>query len=160
MDKLHIVYVDDQREVLSALEKDLELFESHISVEECESADEALEVINEIDKNGDQLVAIICDHVMPGKTGVDFLAEINKDDRFIHTKKILLTGQATHQDTIKAINEAGIDKYFEKPWASVDLIITLKIMITEFLFEKGINHIHYAELLHQETLLQLIRKDV
>ncbi len=159
MDKLHIIYVDDQREVLSALEKDLVFFEKYISIEECESADEALDVINEIYKNGDLLVAIVCDHVMPEKTGVDFLSDINKDDRFTHTKKILLTGQATHQDTIKAINEAGIEKYFEKPWSSEDLINTLKKMITEFIIKKGLDHLKYSEILHQETLFQLLSNE-
>jgi two-component system chemotaxis response regulator CheY len=35
---------------------------------------------------------------------------------FKETRKILLTGQANHADTIRAVNEAHIDNYFEKPW--------------------------------------------
>jgi two-component system chemotaxis response regulator CheY len=87
MDKLNIIYVDDQREVLSTLSKDLEVFEKYFSVEECESADEALELVNELDASGGLIALIISDHIMPGKSGVDFLIEINNDGRFGQTKK-------------------------------------------------------------------------
>ncbi len=63
------------------------------------------------------ITVIVSDHVMPGKTGVELLTDVFHDSRFPNTKKILLTGQATHTDTINAIN-AGIDRYFEKPWQS------------------------------------------
>ncbi len=61
------------------------------------------------------IALIISDHVMPGKTGVELLTDVSKDGRFGFTRKVLLTGQATHTDTINAINSAGIDRYFEKP---------------------------------------------
>ena len=64
MDNLNIIYVDDQREVLSTLSKDLQVFEKLLSVEECESADEAFDLINEIDKAGDHLAIIISDYII------------------------------------------------------------------------------------------------
>ncbi len=153
MDKLNIIYVDDQREVLSALSKDLSIFEKHVNIEECESADEAMELIDEIDSNGDLVAVIISDHIMPGVSGVEFLTQINKDERFANTKKMLLTGQATHQDTIMAINNAKIEKYIEKPWKPEALVSSVKILLTEFILKLGIEYNEYMPVLDQTTLL-------
>jgi len=87
MDKLNIIYVDDQREILSTLSKELQCFEKYVNVEECESAAEALELINEIDCAGNLVAVIISDHIMPGKNGVEFLTEIHKDGRLVRPKK-------------------------------------------------------------------------
>ncbi len=157
MEKLHIIYLDDQREVLAALEKELEVFESYFSLEECESADEALDLFNEIDGRGDMVAVVISDHVMPGKSGVEFLSEINNDGRFAKTKKVLLTGQATQQDTIKAINQAGINNYFEKPWNSEQIISTLKVLITEFIMESGIEYNDFMPILDSETVFKYLK---
>ncbi len=110
MEKLTIVYVDDQREVLSTLSTDLEIFSEYVNLEECESAIEALEIIEEIDDEGDMLAIVISDHIMPEMSGVEFLSKVHQDTRFPLTKKILLTGQATHEDTINAINNAKIQR--------------------------------------------------
>ena len=157
MDKLNIIYVDDQREVLSTLSKDLEVFEKYFNVEECESADEAFELINELDSKGDFISVIISDHIMPGKSGVEFLTTINNDSRFKLTKKMLLTGQATHQDTITAINQANIEKYIEKPWKSEELVESVKILITRFIMNAGIGYEKYTPILHQPTLLNILQ---
>lgn len=160
MDKLNIIYVDDQREVLSTLSKDLQVFEKYCAVEECESADEALELVNELDTSGDKLAVLISDHIMPGKNGVEFLTEINHDGRFPITKKMLLTGQATHQDTITAINQAGIDKYVEKPWSSEKLIHSVKVLLTRYIFDAGIDYEPYMPILDQPTMLGYLQNKV
>jgi|SRR5690554_1492168 len=158
MDTLFIIYIDDQREVLSTLEKDLELFEEFVTIEECESAIEAHKLINEIDSKGGMIAVIISDHVMPRKSGIEFLSDINSDARFVKTKKILLTGQATHKDIIDAINKAHIEKYIEKPWNSNDLIEAVKILLTEYILSVGIDYSKYSKILHQPTLLNKLHK--
>ncbi len=160
MDKLFIVYVDDQREVLSTLSKDLKAFESHVSVEACESASEALEVIDDIESDGDFLAVLISDHIMPGKTGVEFLIEVNNDGRFGLTKKMMLTGQATHQDTITAINQANIEKYLEKPWKSSEIVESVKVLLTQYILDTGIDYEKYMPILDQTTLLNGLKKRV
>ncbi|MCA2491719.1 MULTISPECIES: response regulator, partial [Vibrio] len=99
MEKLNLICVDDQREVLSAVLQDLEPLNKWLNIEDCESADEVLELMDELDADGEMIALIISDHVMPGKTGVELLTEISKDSRFVRTRKVLLTGQATHTDT-------------------------------------------------------------
>ena len=45
----------------------------------CESAAEADEVLDLMDKHAEEPALIICDHVMPGRNGIDFLIEFRKE---------------------------------------------------------------------------------
>ncbi len=158
MDQIFIICVDDQSEVLNALENDLSLFDEEFNVEVCDSADEALELIDEVDQNGDHVALIISDQVMPKVSGVEFLSKVTQDGRFETTQKMLLTGQATHQDTIEAINLGGIAQYLEKPWQKDNLIEMTKRLLTRYIMEKGIDHQQYQHLLDQEVILASMRK--
>lgn len=157
MEKLYIICVEDQREVLNTISSQLEVFEQYAILEECESAAEAEDLIEEIDAKGDYVAIVVSDHVMPGKSGVELLTTLHDDSRFEDTKKILLTGQATHMDTIKAINMAGIDYYIEKPWKADDLIKKVSNLLTDFIIKKGIPFEDMAEVLDKEKLFQLLK---
>ncbi len=157
MEKLNLICVDDQREVLSAVLQDLAPLSAWLNIEDCESADEALELMDEFDAEGEHIALIISDHVMPGKTGVELLTEISQDDRFLMTKKILLTGQATHQDTITAINLARIESYFEKPWEAEVLRERARTLVTEYIFDKGLDYSDYQGELDQNVVLARLR---
>ncbi|WGV99118.1 response regulator [Vibrio sp. YMD68] len=157
MEKLNLICVDDQREVLSAVLQDLEPLTHWLNIEDCESADEVLELMDELDADGEMVAVLISDHVMPGKTGVELLTEVSLDSRFRHTKKILLTGQATQSDTIEAINVAGINHYFEKPWASDVLISTIRTLVTQYIFEQGLDYTQYQSELDQQVVFSHLR---
>jgi len=158
MENIYIICIEDQREVLNTIASDLSIFEDKFVIETCESAGEAEEVLEEIDAEGDYAGVLVSDHVMPGKSGVDFLIEVNHDHRFKLTKKLLLTGLATHEDTINAINNADIDRFIEKPWDSDRLIQYVKILLTEFIFDKGINYKNYIDLLDQPTVYKRLKQ--
>lgn len=158
MDKLYIICVDDQREVLNALMDDLKVFKPQIKMEACESAAEAFELIEEIDSRADHIAVVISDHVMPGETGVDLLARIKEDGRFRHTQKILLTGLATHQDTIRAINSGGIDHYFEKPWKVEKLRDVVKKLLTRYVLTVGLEYSALMPQMDQQELLDYLHR--
>jgi two-component system, chemotaxis family, chemotaxis protein CheY len=158
MENINIIVVEDQREVLHAITKDLTTLEDILSVEECESANEALELMKAIEAGGDHVALIISDHVMPEKSGVDFLAEVHHDQRFRGTKKILLTGLATHSDTINAINKAAIDRYISKPWKGDELLGTVKTLLTEYIMEKGLAYETCLEWLDKDVVFEKLRK--
>ncbi|UXI00279.1 response regulator [Photobacterium sp. TY1-4] len=157
MEKLNIICVDDQREVLSAVLKDLAPLNDYFQVEDCESADEALELMDELDAEGEHIAVVISDHVMPGMTGVELLSRVSQDQRFTQTKKVLLTGQATHQDTIEAINRARIESYFEKPWTAEALLTTVRSLITEYIFDSGLDYQAWADVLDNSVVLRRLR---
>ncbi|MCG7497669.1 response regulator [Vibrio sp. Of7-15] len=157
MEKINIICVDDQREVLSAVVQDLSPLKAYFNIEDCESAAEALELMDELDAEGEFIGLVISDHVMPGKTGVELLTEISVDSRFVATKKVLLTGQATHQDTIAAINGARVESYFEKPWQAEQLVLRCQSLLTEFIFDQGLEYQQYQSVLDQRIVLQRLR---
>ena len=158
MGNISIIVVEDQREVLHAISRDLTVLEDFLSVEECESAVEAFELVSSIEAAGDFVALIISDHVMPGQRGVDFLAGIQRDERFKGTKKILLTGLATHGDTINAINKAAIDCYISKPWKSNELLDIVKSLVTTYILEKGIPYERHLPWMDKEVLFEKLRK--
>ena len=157
MPELNIICVDDQRDVLAALRKDLAVFEEAFELIDGESAADASEVMDEIDAAGGYVALLICDHVMPEKTGVDFLTEVHHDLRFIHTRKLLLTGLATHEDTIEAINQADIDYYVEKPWNPDRLVAAVKTLVTTFILRAGLAYQALLPHLDQHVLYKELR---
>lgn len=157
MEKLNIICVDDQREVLSAILQDLQPLTSWLNIEDCESAYEVLDLMDEFDEQGEHIALLMSDHMMPGKTGVELLTEVAADSRFKKTKKILLTGQATHTDTINAINTAGVNRYFEKPWNAKELVDCVRTLVTEFIFEVGLDYKDYHNELDQKIVLAKLR---
>ena len=158
MEKIFILCIEDQREVLNAILQDLEPMEPTFFLEGCESAEEAEELLEEIDAHGDFAGLLVCDHVMPDKSGVDFMIEVNRDSRFVHTKKLLLTGLATHQDTINAINNADIDRYIEKPWTAEQLVQIAKQLLTLFILDKGLPYEKFLSQLDTKILFEHIRR--
>lgn len=157
MEKLYVLCVDDQREVLSSVVRDLTSLKDWTVVEECESAEEAQSLVDELASEGRPLALVICDHIMPGENGVDFLARLTEDARFPHVKKILLTGQATQQDTIAAINRAKIDNYFEKPWETGPLLASARRLLSEYLFDTGLYTKEYQSVVASGVLLERLR---
>lgn len=160
MGKPAIICVDDQRDVLATVRRDLQPFEKRFELIDTESSDEAREIIDELDNDGDLIALIICDHIMPGETGIDFLVDLNKDSRFEGIPKLLLTGLATHDDTIRAINQADIDHYIQKPWTTETLVEAVKKLITERILNSGMDYQDYLDLLDDKLLFKLLAKRV
>lgn len=158
MKKLNILCVDDQREVLAAIKKDLEIFNPAFTIIDCESAAEADEIMNELHASGELAAVIICDHIMPGENGIDFLTRINSDQRFLHTKKFILTGLANHNDTIQAINEAEINAYLEKPWIQEEFISIVKKLLSRFVVESDIDYQDLMPFIDEITLNRELKR--
>ena len=69
--------------------------------------------------DNDPIAVVITDQRMPGMTGVELLREIY--DRYPDTVRIILTGFADSEATIKAINDGHIYGYINKPWEPNEL---------------------------------------
>lgn len=156
--RARIICIDDQRDVLAALEKDMEFFSPCFHMIYCEDTDEAMEEIEALYAKQANIPLIICDHIMPGQNGIDFLADLNRDIRFKKIFKIMLTGLATHEDTIEAINRARIDYYIEKPWDPDALRDVVKKMLTLFIVREGLDYNSYGKFIDPPTLYQALRE--
>lgn len=157
METINIICVDDQQEVLDSVMRDLRPLTPHVRLEEASSVEDCMELINQIDDDGDHVAIIISDQVMPGGNGTDLLGQITADRRFSKTRKVLLTGQATHADTINAINDGHIDNYIEKPWQQERLLTIVKKLLTLYILDAGLDHTEYMAVLDNETLFKKLR---
>jgi PAS domain S-box-containing protein len=73
----------------------------------------------QIMEDNEPIAVVITDQRMPGMTGVELLKEIY--ERFPETVRIILTGFADSEATIKAINDGHIYGYVNKPWEPDEL---------------------------------------
>ncbi|MCH5285656.1 MAG: response regulator [Akkermansiaceae bacterium] len=152
MEKINIICVDDQQEVLDSVMRDLRVLSPLVRLEEASGTADCLRLLDQIDADGDLVAVVISDQVMPGESGTDLLAKIATDKRFTKTRKVLLTGQATHADTINAINEGQVDNYVEKPWVPEKLLTTVKRLLTLYILESGLDYKPYMSILDNTTL--------
>ncbi|MBF0573165.1 MAG: diguanylate cyclase [Desulfamplus sp.] len=120
-----ILFVDDENTVLNSLRTLLhQRFEGKIMIEIAESGEEALEIIDEIIDDGLELQALVADYIMPGMKGDELL--VNVHERFPEVRKILLTGQSDLAGVKRAINDASLYRFIEKPWRDDDLLLTVQ----------------------------------
>ena len=157
MEKINIICVDDDREILEAVNRDLSFFSEMFTIEECQSAEQCEQLLETFDAQQEYVALIISGHFLPIKSGVALLTEVATDSRFIGTKKILLTGHATQADTIKAINSAKVDGFLAKTWDSDELIQMVKELLTQFILEKGIDYEPFIKKLDAPTLYRLLK---
>jgi diguanylate cyclase (GGDEF)-like protein len=131
----HIVCVDDEEGVLTALRQQLGArFGDECEIAAAQSADDALELIDVLDKEGEQVACVIADQIMPGKKGVELLEEVHR--RHPRAIKILLTGQAGLDAVVYAINNAGLHRYISKPWDEPDLRMTVENLLAKWRLEQ------------------------
>lgn len=157
--KIYILVVEDELEVMEAIVQDLEKFEALFPVEAANNAKEAEEVIEEIFTQNDKLGLILCDHVLPGKNGVDLLIELQKSPQTVSTKKVLITGQADHDDTIHAVNKADLNHYIAKPWSQKQLEKVVIDELTDYVIEHEKNLLPFMQILDADRLSDEIRKN-
>ena len=147
MSKIYIVLVEDEVEVLDVIVKDLNNFETVFPIETARSVAEAKQVVSNIFKNHDKIGLFLCDHIMPGENGVDYLVELQNDSSTVKSKKVLITGQAGLEATIKAINEAGLNHYISKPWKKEELQRVVKENLTNFVIDNEKDLLKYMAVL-------------
>ena len=113
-----ILVVDDEEMVLTALRSFLQL-ETSYNILTNTSPERALETVRER-----AIDVIVADFMMPAMDGIEFLRSCREIRP--HTSRILLTGYADVQNAIRAINEAGLYYYLEKPWDNDRLRLVIR----------------------------------
>ncbi|HZB44906.1 MAG TPA: FAD-dependent oxidoreductase [Pyrinomonadaceae bacterium] len=110
-----ILTVDDDREVLHAVERDLRRkYGARYRVLKADSGRTALENLRELKVRGDAVALFLVDQRMPGMSGVEFIKQAGA--LFPEAKRALLTAYADTTAAIQAINEANVNHYLLKPW--------------------------------------------
>jgi response regulator RpfG family c-di-GMP phosphodiesterase len=125
MAKPIILCVDDEAVILTSLKRQLkQAFEDTYTYETAENADEALEILDEIEEDEASVLVVVSDWLMPGMKGDEFLIQVHK--KFPKVVKIMLTGQADKSAVKRAIEEAELHQLFAKPWDGRELIESIK----------------------------------
>lgn len=120
-----VLIVDDEENILASLKRILRRLKCEALT--ATSGLEGLEILK-----SHKVDLVISDMRMPQMDGATFLAEVAK--HYPKTKRMVLTGFADMESTIKAINEGNVHNYMHKPWADDELKMTIK----EFLEEQSI----------------------
>jgi CheY-like chemotaxis protein len=125
MSKAVILCVDDERMVLDSLRAQLSSsFGNNYVYEAAEDAEEALDLIQELNEDDVSIVVIISDWLMPGMKGDELLIRIH--ELFPKVVKIMLTGQADEEAVNRAKEFANLHSCLSKPWSEAELLQTIK----------------------------------
>ena len=117
MAKPAILAVDDDPDVLRAVERDLRRrYAKDYRVVRADAGAAALAPLRELRLRGEAVALIVTDQRMPRMGGVEFLEGAVGPDLFPDAKRILLTAYADTDAAIRAINRARVDHYLVKPW--------------------------------------------
>jgi thioredoxin reductase (NADPH) len=115
MPKPVLLTVDDDPEVLRAIERDLRgHYAQQYRVMRADSGSAGLATLRELKARNNPVALLLADQRMPSMDGVGFLAQAM--DLHPQAKRALLTAYADTNAAIDAINEARIHYYLMKPW--------------------------------------------
>jgi thioredoxin reductase (NADPH) len=115
MPKPVLLTVDDDADVLRAIERDLRSkYGAEYRVISSDSPLGALDLLKGLKVRNDGVALLLADQRMPQMDGVGFLQAAR--EIFPDAKRALLTAYADTSAAISAINQASIDYFFLKPW--------------------------------------------
>lgn len=115
MPKPVLLTVDDDPEVLRAVERDLrKRYADRYRVVRADSGMTALQSVQTLKRRNEAVALLLADQRMPEMSGVEFLNKALAI--YPEARRVLLTAYADTDAAIQAINEARIHHYLLKPW--------------------------------------------
>jgi DNA-binding NtrC family response regulator len=133
-----ILLIDDEPNILAALKR--VLVDEPYEILVAENAEKALEIMAE-----KRCKLVISDERMPGMGGAEFLCRVN--EMYPETVRILLTGHASIEAAMKAVNSGEIYRFFTKPWNDLELRMAIRSALEKYDLEE-----------ENRQLLSLVRK--
>ena len=121
--KNSILIVDDEAPVIAALKR--ALLDEPFEVYGASSGEEALRLMSQ-----QPFKVVISDERMPGMDGAKFLSHVRL--RHPETVRIMLTGHASVEATMRAVNSGEIYRFFTKPWEDVMLKMAIRSAIEKY----------------------------
>jgi two-component system response regulator HupR/HoxA len=111
-----LLVIDDEVRSQEAIRRTLD---EEFSVLTASSAEEGRAIMER-----ERVNVVLCDHRMPGVTGIDFLKEVR--ERWPDAVRMIISGYTDVEDIIAGINEAGIYQYILKPWHPESLLLNVR----------------------------------
>src|SRR4051812_39440998 len=110
--KQHVLLVDDEPQILMALE---DLLGDDYTIFKSETPQHALDLVHQ---NG-EIAVVITDQRMPQMNGDEFLSKIGDRSRAL---RIRVSGFADLPAVLRAVNDGKVYAYVTKPWDEGDLL--------------------------------------
>lgn len=118
MDEKHaVLFVDDEPNIVEGFQQSLH--KESYNILTAISGKEGLQILRT-----SPVDVVVSDEQMPGMSGSEFLATVCKE--YPETIRIILTGQASLEAAIRAINEGEIYRFLTKPCNAIDLAQTIR----------------------------------
>ncbi|MDD2850741.1 MAG: response regulator [Desulfuromonadaceae bacterium] len=127
-EQIKILCVDDERNVLRALERIF--LDDEYEIVLANSGDEGLKVMEE----SGPFQVVVSDYRMPVMNGVEFLRAVYA--RWPETVRIVLSGYADASAIVAAINEGHIYRFIPKPWNDEELRVTINNCLERYFLQK------------------------
>ena len=125
-----ILCVDDEKIILDSLKSQIKRkFGNRYACEIATCADEAMEIIEELNDEGVSIIVIVSDWLMPGVKGDEFLVNVHK--RFPSIVKLMITGHADSAAIENAKINANLYECINKPWEEEDLYRIIETALEE-----------------------------
>ncbi|MBI5213263.1 MAG: response regulator [Nitrospirae bacterium] len=124
MERYNILIVDDEPNVISSLKRIF--IDEPYDIYEANSASEGLAVF----EKKHPIHVVISDERMPEVSGSEFLAAVR--NKYPRTIRILLTGYASIEAAMKAINKGEIFRFFTKPWEETEIRDAVRAAIVRY----------------------------
>jgi thioredoxin reductase (NADPH) len=110
-----IMTIDDEPQVLNAIERDLRArYHGSYRIVKVGSGTGALQTMRQLKRRNAPIALFLVDQRMPGMSGTEFLAKTL--EFYPEARKVLLTAYADIDAAISSINKIGLDQYLMKPW--------------------------------------------
>jgi response regulator RpfG family c-di-GMP phosphodiesterase len=154
--RLAVLVLEDEDSVRDALVRDLTPLADVIRVEPAEDVPDAYAVLADLAADGDPLALVLADHRLPGTSGVDFLVELHDEPATAAARKVLVTGQADLEDTVRAVNQASLDRYIAKPWTAAELVRVTRDELTAYVLGTGLDPLPHLRALDAAKVLPRI----
>ncbi|MBK8014625.1 MAG: response regulator [Deltaproteobacteria bacterium] len=114
--RFSVLFVDDEAEILNGFRDALR--KQPFSILTATSGDQGLAMLEE-----HRIDVVVSDEQMPKMSGTEFLGVVRQ--RHPNTVRIVLTGQASLDAAIRAINEGEVYRFLTKPCSPIDLAFTI-----------------------------------
>jgi len=122
----NILIVDDEPHVISAIRR--ALIDEPCQVLSAGSGTEGLKVLESM-----PVKVVVSDERMPGMTGAEFLGIVKR--KYPEVIRIILTGHASLESAMKAVNDGEIYRFFTKPWNDLELRLAIRSALERFNLE-------------------------
>lgn len=112
-----LLLVDDEPQIIAALQRTL--IDEPYEIITAGSGEEGLAAMER-----HRPAVVLSDERMPGMGGAEFFAEVR--NRYPETVRLMLTGHASLEATMHAVNRGEIYRFFTKPWDNLELQLALR----------------------------------